>query len=78
MIDAATPSTTTDGLINFEKKRKEFEVLAQIRMLQSAASQYSARPLRGFIEWFQNIRIYDDKERSVDASHGTNTTSWAC
>jgi len=30
MIDAATPDLLPDGLINFDKKRKEFEVLAQV------------------------------------------------
>lgn len=32
MIDAATPDVLADGLINFDKKRKEFEVLAQVCM----------------------------------------------
>lgn len=30
MIDAATPGILPNGLINFDKKRKEFEVLAQV------------------------------------------------
>lgn len=30
MIDAANPDILPDGLINFDKKRKEFEVLAQV------------------------------------------------
>ncbi|KAL1457980.1 hypothetical protein WDU94_008157 [Cyamophila willieti] len=30
MIDTAIPDTLPDGLINFDKKRKEFEVLAQV------------------------------------------------
>ncbi|XP_026683046.1 ral guanine nucleotide dissociation stimulator-like 1 [Diaphorina citri] len=32
MIDTAIPDTLPDGLINFDKKRKEFEVLAQIHI----------------------------------------------
>lgn len=31
MIDTAIPDTVANGLINFDKKRKEFEVLAQVR-----------------------------------------------
>ncbi|RXG68259.1 Ral guanine nucleotide dissociation stimulator-like 1 [Armadillidium vulgare] len=31
MIDTAIPDTIDSGLINFDKKRKEFEVLAQVR-----------------------------------------------
>lgn len=34
MIDTAIPDTVCDGLINFDKRRKEFEVLAQIKLLQ--------------------------------------------
>ena len=30
MIDTAIPDMTSDGLINFDKRRKEFEVLAQV------------------------------------------------
>lgn len=30
MIDTAIPDAVADGLINFDKRRKEFEVLAQV------------------------------------------------
>lgn len=30
MVDTAIPDMTSDGLINFDKRRKEFEVLAQV------------------------------------------------
>jgi len=30
MIDTAIPDLVADGLINFDKRRKEFEVLAQV------------------------------------------------
>ena len=32
MIDTAISDTVTDGLINFDKRRKEFEVLAQVNI----------------------------------------------
>jgi len=40
MIDTAIPDTV-DNLVNFDKRWKEFEVLAQIKLLQSAAQIYS-------------------------------------
>ena len=67
MLDSAIEDTGEDGLINFDKKRKEFEILAQIRLLQSAAQTYRIKPDRGFFEWFYSIRLYDDKE-SYDLS----------
>ena len=33
MIDTAIPDVVSDGLINFDKRRKEFEVLAQVGVL---------------------------------------------
>lgn len=77
MLDTAISNITEDGLINFDKKRKEFEVLAQIRLLQSSAQMYRIRPDRGFFEWFYNIRVYDDKESyelSCEIEHYEPTT----
>ena len=46
MIDTAIENVT-DGLINFDKRRKEFEIIAQIKLLQGAANAYqvTVRPL---------------------------------
>ncbi|XP_046485852.1 ral guanine nucleotide dissociation stimulator-like 1 isoform X1 [Neodiprion pinetum] len=62
MIDTAIPDTIADGLINFDKRRKEFEVLARIRLLQGAANAYniSADPI--FERWFHSVLVLDDRE----------------
>ncbi|XP_037545354.1 ral guanine nucleotide dissociation stimulator-like 1 [Nematolebias whitei] len=40
MLDTALPDTVQGGLINFEKRRREFDILLQIRVLQASCSQY--------------------------------------
>jgi ral guanine nucleotide dissociation stimulator-like 1 len=39
MIDTAIPDMVADGLINFDKRRKEFEVLAQVSSLETGKVQ---------------------------------------
>ncbi|XP_021345418.1 ral guanine nucleotide dissociation stimulator-like 1 [Mizuhopecten yessoensis] len=62
MIDTAIQDCTDDGLINFDKRRKEFEVLAQIKLLQSAAQIYSLYEDPGVWLWFDSVRVYDESE----------------
>ncbi|GFS35884.1 ral guanine nucleotide dissociation stimulator-like 1 [Nephila pilipes] len=62
MIDAAIPDYLPNGLINFDKKRKEFEILAQIKLLQSAANSYDIQVNEEFQVWFNSIPVFDEKE----------------
>ncbi|XP_071097276.1 ral guanine nucleotide dissociation stimulator-like 1 isoform X7 [Haliotis cracherodii] len=62
MIDTANPDMTEEGLINFEKHRKEFEVLAQLKLLQSAAQIYNFKEDTQFWIWFDSVRVYNDNE----------------
>lgn len=63
MVDTAVPDIIEEGLINFEKRRKEFEVLAQIKLLQSAAQIYNFTEDKQFWIWFDSVRVYDEHER---------------
>ena len=63
MLDTAMADLTEDGLINFEKRRKEFEVLAQLRLLQSAAQIYRLKFEPHFWVWFDSLRVFTDVER---------------
>ncbi|KAK9869539.1 hypothetical protein WA026_003295 [Henosepilachna vigintioctopunctata] len=62
MIDTAIPDTIGDGLINFDKRRKEFEVLAQIKLLQGAANAYHFEVDAAFDRWFDSLLVLDDRE----------------
>lgn len=61
MVDKANPDAI-QGLVNFEKKRKEFEVIAQIQLLQSTAKTYNIIPDPEFKEWFKNQLIVSYQE----------------
>ncbi|XP_067643510.1 ral guanine nucleotide dissociation stimulator-like 1 isoform X2 [Eurosta solidaginis] len=63
MIHAAIPDTIGEQqLINFDKKRKEFEVLAQIKLLQGAANTYNLREDSNFDRWFASMLVLDERE----------------
>ncbi|MEQ2211596.1 hypothetical protein XENOCAPTIV_008646, partial [Xenoophorus captivus] len=51
------------GLINFEKRRKEFEVIAQIKLLQLASNNYSFTQESHFREWFAAVEKLSEAER---------------
>lgn len=65
MIDSALKDFAegSDRLINFDKRRKEFEILSQIRLWQSAAGLYRISLSSDFQQQFREQRIYDESER---------------
>ncbi|KAE8582567.1 hypothetical protein XENTR_v10020175 [Xenopus tropicalis] len=62
MLDTAMKDYLESGLINFEKRRKEFEVIAQIKLLQSACNNYSFLPDESFVEWFHSVERLTEAE----------------
>ncbi|KAJ1521513.1 hypothetical protein ONE63_003178 [Megalurothrips usitatus] len=62
MIDTAIPDMVGEGMINFDKRRKEFEVLAQIKLLQGAANAYNIPHDPLFDRWFDSVLVLDDRE----------------
>ncbi|XP_068104937.1 ral guanine nucleotide dissociation stimulator isoform X7 [Hyperolius riggenbachi] len=62
MLDTAMKDYLESGLINFEKRRKEFEVIAQIKLLQSACNNYSFIPEESFVEWFHSVERLTEAE----------------
>nr|XP_020451940.1 ral guanine nucleotide dissociation stimulator-like 1 isoform X2 [Monopterus albus] len=62
MLDTALTDTVEGGLINFEKRRREFEILSQIRQLQTSCSHYSL-PVNPYITaWLQAHTLLTDQE----------------
>nr|XP_061804573.1 ral guanine nucleotide dissociation stimulator-like [Nerophis lumbriciformis] len=62
MMDTAMKDYTEGGLINFEKRRKEFEVIAQIKLLQLASNNYSFTQDAHFREWFTSTEKLSEAE----------------
>uniref|UniRef100_A0AAQ4S5C9 Ral guanine nucleotide dissociation stimulator-like 1 n=1 Tax=Gasterosteus aculeatus aculeatus TaxID=481459 RepID=A0AAQ4S5C9_GASAC len=63
MMDTALPDLIEGGLNNFEKRRREFEVIAQIKLLQSACNSYCLSPEPAFLRWFKGQAQLSEEER---------------
>uniref|UniRef100_A0A8C1TI70 Ral guanine nucleotide dissociation stimulator n=1 Tax=Cyprinus carpio TaxID=7962 RepID=A0A8C1TI70_CYPCA len=62
MMDTAMKDYLDGGLINFEKRRKEFEVIAQIKLLQLACNNYNFHRVAGFGEWLSGVEKLSEAE----------------
>ncbi|XP_061116961.1 ral guanine nucleotide dissociation stimulator-like isoform X2 [Conger conger] len=62
MMDTAMKDFMDGGLINFEKRRKEFEVIAQIKLLQLACNNYNFTCDSHFREWFSGVEKLTEAE----------------
>ncbi|XP_021454743.2 ral guanine nucleotide dissociation stimulator-like 1 isoform X1 [Oncorhynchus mykiss] len=62
MLDTARSDLVEGGLINFDKRRREFEVIAQIKLLQSACNSYCLSADDAFLRWFKNQPQHSEEE----------------
>ncbi|CAJ0946072.1 unnamed protein product [Ranitomeya imitator] len=62
MLDSAIRDQLENGYLNFEKRRKEFESLSQIRILQTVCLGYRFTPDPHFAGWFQKLRLISEEE----------------
>ncbi|CAH8497558.1 unnamed protein product [Schistosoma mattheei] len=65
----STTDSADDKLINLDKHRREFRILANIFLLQQNAQFYSLRPEPDFITWFHSYPLISENEalnRSCD------------
>ena len=56
MLDAASKDELENGYINFDKWRKEFAVLSELRQLQNKCRGYDLRPDPDIQRWLQGLR----------------------
>ncbi|XP_056089293.1 ral guanine nucleotide dissociation stimulator-like 1 [Rhinichthys klamathensis goyatoka] len=80
MLDTALPDTVEGGLINFEKRRREFEILRQIRQLQASCSQYVLPRHPQIAAWLQSQKLLSDQEsyelsRQLETPHDTSPSN---
>uniref|UniRef100_A0A8D0GUX5 Ral guanine nucleotide dissociation stimulator like 1 n=1 Tax=Sphenodon punctatus TaxID=8508 RepID=A0A8D0GUX5_SPHPU len=80
MLDTALQDNIEGGLINFEKRRREFEVIAQIKLLQSACNSYCMTSDQKFIRWFRRQQLLSEEESyglscEIEAPADTSATS---
>ncbi|XP_041068744.1 ral guanine nucleotide dissociation stimulator-like isoform X4 [Carcharodon carcharias] len=62
MLDTAVKDYVENGLINFEKRRKEFEIIAQIKLLQKACKNYSFEKDPDFRNWFYSLETLSETD----------------
>ncbi|XP_072316250.1 ral guanine nucleotide dissociation stimulator-like 2 [Eucyclogobius newberryi] len=55
MLDTAVKDRLDNGYINFDKRRREFEVLAQIRLLQTSCRSCSFPTDQAFVRWYHSV-----------------------
>ncbi|XP_055759157.1 ral guanine nucleotide dissociation stimulator-like 2 isoform X1 [Salvelinus fontinalis] len=62
MLDTAIKDRLENGYVNFDKRRREFEVLAQIRLLQSSCKNCVFITDEEFLQWYQSVPSLNEEE----------------
>ncbi|KAM9851979.1 ral guanine nucleotide dissociation stimulator-like 2 isoform 3-T3 [Aulostomus maculatus] len=62
MLDTAVKDMLDNGYINFDKRRREFEVLAQIRLLQSSCKNCVFITDEAFTQWYHSVPTLTEEE----------------
>ncbi|XP_075692602.1 ral guanine nucleotide dissociation stimulator-like 2 [Rhinoderma darwinii] len=80
MLDAAIRDQLENGYLNFEKRRKEFESLSPIRILQTVCLGYRLTSDPHFVGWFQRLRLISEDESyrlscDIESNHDTTVTA---
>ncbi|XP_024114126.1 ral guanine nucleotide dissociation stimulator-like 2 isoform X3 [Oryzias melastigma] len=62
MLDTAVKDRLDNGYINFDKRRREFEVLAQIRLLQSSCKNCVFVSDETFLQWYHSVPTLTEEQ----------------
>ncbi|CAN9514207.1 unnamed protein product [Ophioblennius macclurei] len=62
MLDTAVKDRLDNGYINFDKRRREFEVLAQIRLLQSSCKNCVFYTDECFMQWYHSVPSLSEED----------------
>ncbi|CAL8287847.1 unnamed protein product [Merluccius merluccius] len=62
MLHTAVKDNLENGYINFDKRRREFEVLAQIRLLQSSCKNCVFQSDKTFVDWYRSAPTLTEEE----------------
>ncbi|XP_017288814.1 ral guanine nucleotide dissociation stimulator-like 2 isoform X2 [Kryptolebias marmoratus] len=62
MLDTAVKDRLDNGYINFDKRRREFEVLAQIRLLQSSCKNCVFTADEAFLQWYHSVPTLTEEQ----------------
>ncbi|XP_043973044.1 ral guanine nucleotide dissociation stimulator-like 2 [Gambusia affinis] len=62
MLDTAVKDRLDNGYINFDKRRREFEVLAQIRLLQSSCKNCVFHADEAFSQWYHSVPTLTEEQ----------------
>ena len=57
-----------DGMVNFDKHRREFELLAQLTLYQKAAANYAFAHHPPLVHWLGSTHVYTEDERWANTS----------
>ncbi|XP_051852314.1 ral guanine nucleotide dissociation stimulator-like 2 isoform X3 [Antechinus flavipes] len=77
MLDAASRDELENGYINFDKRRKEFSVLCELRRLQDECRRYNLQPDPNVQQWLQGLQPLTEAQSVLGSVGGpTPLVSW--
>lgn len=62
-VNAQNPTNKDKGIINVLQKRREFEIISQIKLLQQAAQLYNIKCNPEFNQWLLKQTVYGEEQK---------------